>query len=387
MADASISLTVFINADDNRIYLYGNNERNANNYAAANYTSAAINNEFFEEFVKLLTVYKKKYPHVSLSNVSLILPDNFFLMDMLTIPNLGKKAVENSLNLVIGTIYKNKNDLTYNTFSLLQNKQTSVYGMVGARKEFIENIRSICQKNGIKVQNITFAANSMANGAMAINQKLRTATCLLLDISEKYARFAFLNKGRTLGAYTLPFGHSILYTSRLAAEDQLFDYSAAELLVLNAKEKARSKRLTVMNEDDFTNSDASAAALDVSVSAEGSEAEDEVVENLGGRKLPKFMLRETPTDAQGFLYENFRIFVKWALELIASNAKITALGNIDTVYVNMPKEYAFLFDMVNKEAKENGVVFAPMFTDNVTNKPLEMYGGFYVKQYNKLNNF
>ena len=108
------------------------------------------------------------------------------------------------------------------------------------------------------------------------------------------------------------------------------------------------------------------------------------------RKLPKFMLRPTPTNREGYMYENFRMFVKWTLEFIASNPGITALGAPEAVYVNMPEEYNFLYDMVNAEAEENGVVFAPLFTeapDEVIKKNLELYGGFFTRQYNGVNNF
>ena len=79
--------------------------------------------------------------------------------------------------------------------------------------------------------------------------------------------------------------------------------------------------------------------------------------------------------------------MKWALELIASNPKITALGEIDTVYVNVPAEFLFLFDVVIEEKEENGVVFAPMFDGGACPKILEMLGGLQAKQYNKVNNF
>jgi len=112
-----------------------------------------------------------------------------------------------------------------------------------------------------------------------------------------------------------------------------------------------------------------------------------------GRKLPKFMLRETPTDRDGFVFENFRIFIKWTLDLIAGNPNITSQGAIDTVYVNIPRAFNFLFDMVNEEMEENKVKFAPLLAGNSFGsssayaRDLELFGGFYVRQYNKINNF
>lgn len=387
MATNATTLTIFVNSDENRIYLYTGSENKANSYIAASYSSPHLDDAFFKEFSDLLRMYKQKFPRVPLTGVSLILSDYLFFTDMLTIPNLGKKAVNNSLNLVIDTLYKNKAELDYHTYPLAQTKQNAVHGLVGARKDLLAKFRDVCAKNGATVESITFSAAAMCNGAMAANPKLKTANCLLLDIRETYAQFAFLNKGRTLGAYRLPFGYSMLHTNKLAGEDLLFDYATAELLVLNAKEKAKAKQLTVLEEDDEAQSTDEQALPITEPILPDDDADDEPTEVRGGRKLPKFMLREIPDSAQGFMYENFRIFVKWALELIAANQKITALGEIDTVYVNMPAEYGFLFDMVNAEKKENGTVFAPMIVGTAAPKMLDLFGGFQANQTNIINNF
>lgn len=362
MAESILSLTIFVNDEENKICFYTSGKDRSNNATAA-YESTAMDAGFFDEFARILNLYKKKFGLKTVSSVSLLLPDHLFLTDMITIPNMGKKAAENSLGLVIDTVYKNKESLTYTTFPLSQTKQTEVYGLVGARKELLQNFRNACSANGFILQNITFVSNAMADGAMAINQKLRTATCLLLDIKENTARFAFLNKGRTLGTYSLPFGYSVLSHSELVNEAQLFDYFSAKQLVHSAKEKARAKT-TLTDEDIFA----------------FSETEEETAK-------PESAHRAIPTDRSGFIYENFRIFVKWTLELLAANSKITALGAIDTVCVNMPAEYHFLFDRVNLEQDENGVLFQPMFAGQAAPKILEMLGGLQVKQYNKLNNF
>lgn len=361
MAESILSLTIFVNDAENKICFFMNGKDRNN--AVASYQSNTMDNGFFSEFSRILNLYKKKFGRKTVSDVSLLLPDHLFLTDMITIPNMGKKAAENSLGLVIDTVYKNKIDLTYNTFPLQQTKQTELYGLVGARKDLLQSFRNTCADNGFALQNITFVSNAMTDGAMSINQKLRTATCLLLDIKENAARFAFLNKGRTLGVYSLPFGYNALSQTELVQEKQLFDYFSARQLVRSAKEKARAA--TALTEEDFF---------------PFPDAEGEPEQN----RLPQ---REIPTDRAGFLYENFRIFVKWTLELLAANTKITALGEIDTVYVNMPAEFHFLFDRVNLEQDENGVLFQPMFTGEAAPKILEMLGGLQVKQYNKLNNF
>ena len=356
------------------------------------YRCAPFSEEFYQKLDKAIKGYQQKNPSVSLSKVSIVLPDHVFLMDTINVPTLNRKAMENSLEVAVSAVYKNKKALRYRTYPLAQNKQFATFGIVGVRKEILDKLEDVCSANEISIQTITFAANSMACGAMTINPKLKNGTFLMLDIRETAARFAFVNKGRVIGAYRLPFGDAMLYKSRLASEDLLFDHATGELLVLNAKEKARAKHLTMMGEEVIADSDA--------MPQEETDEDGEVFAastpgngRKAARKLPKFMQREVPTDREGFVYENFRIFLKWTLDLLANNPSITSLGAIDTVYVNMAKEYDFLYSRINAEEEENGVKFVPLLTDSGYSefgsdaRELELFGGFQLKQFNKLNNF
>lgn len=398
MFEAPLSDVIAIDTDTETIHFYssaGNGQKDS--HLAANYRARPFSEEFFEKFGKILKSYQQKNPASPLTKVSLVLPDHVFLTDTINIPAIGKKAMEHSLEVAVGAVYKNKKDLKFRTYPMVQNKQYATYGLVGVRKDLLARLNSVCSEYQISVQNITFAANAMVNGVCVLNPKLKNGTFLVLDIKENASRFAFVNKGRTVGFYQLPFGYSMLYKSRLAAEDLLFEHASAELLVLNAKEKAKAKQLTMMGEEVLTDPDAQetvrpsggyaeeeGAMFDVASSAEGKKT---------ARKLPKFMLRDVPTDREGFVYENFRIFLKWTLELIANNPSITTLGAVSTVYVNMPRTFDFLYDMVNAEEKENKVKFMPLVTGASFDasaagaKDLELFGALYVKQFNKTNNF
>lgn len=393
MFEAALTDVIAIDATTDTVHFYnapGNGRKD--NHFTAGCNCQNFGEEFVEKFGKILKAYRQKNPATAMSKVSLVLPDHLFLTDTLDIPAVGKKAMENSLEVAIGAIYKNKNELKYQTFPLAQNKQFATFGLVGMRKELAVGLTNICAANQISVQNITFAANAMVNGAMALNPKLKNGTFVLLNIRENDARVAFVNKGRTVGMYELPFGHSMLYKTRLAAEDLLFDHATGELLVLNAKEKAKAKQLTMMGEEVLADPDDAQKAVSAPNGQEDAEFEASEGKK-GGRKLPKFMQREVPTEREGFVYENFRLFMKWTLELIASNPSVTALGEIEGIYVNMPRDYMFLFGMANAEEEENGVKFLPLIgaagadANATAARDLELFGGLYVKQFNKINNF
>lgn len=390
--NAPVNAVIGVDADAETIKFYVDLGNRREVQQEIGYCCDLFSEEFFQKLDKAIKSYLQRNPSISMEKVSVVLPDRVFLMDTINVPAIGKKAMENSLEVAIGAVYKNKKELRYRTYPLAQNKQFSTFGLVGVRKEILDKLEDVCEANQIGIQNITFAASAAACGAMALNPKLRNDTFLLLDIKESSARFAFVNKGRVVGAYNLPFGDSILYKSRLVSEDLLFDHAGGELLVLNATEKARAKQLTMMEEEAVTDSDEMP-----------QETEDETEELFAGgasaggrrtgRKLPKFMQRELPTDREGFVYENFRIFLKWTLDILANNPTITSFGQIDTVYVNMAKEYDFLFSRLSAEEEENGVKFAPLLSGNgysnlsVDARDLELFGGFQLKQFSKLNNF
>lgn len=390
--NAPVNAVIGVDADAETIKFYVDLGNRREVQQEIGYRCDLFSEEFYQKLDKAIKSYLQRNPSISMEKVSVVLPDRVFLMDTINVPAIGKKAMENSLEVAIGAVYKNKKELRYRTYPLAQNKQFSTFGLVGVRKEILDKLEDVCEANQIGIQNITFAASAAACGAMALNPKLRNDTFLLLDIKESSARFAFVNKGRVVGAYNLPFGDSILYKSRLVSEDLLFDHAGGELLVLNATEKARAKQLTMMEEEAVTDSDEMP-----------QETEDETEELFAGgasaggrrtgRKLPKFMQRELPTDREGFVYENFRIFLKWTLDILANNPTITSFGQIDTVYVNMAKEYDFLFSRLSAEEEENGVKFAPLLSGNgysnlsVDARDLELFGGFQLKQFSKLNNF
>ena len=163
-------------------------------------------------------------------------------------------------------------------------------------------------------------------------------------------------------------------------------------------------------DDDSDDDEAPAAAVSdapliVEHQEQGTEAEEEeeALAVPGGglatgsqaskktpRKLPSFMIRPTPTGRNGFIYENFRIFIKWTLDVISSNPAISNVDTLEAVYVNLPAEYDFLYDAINENVADHKIQFLPITTSQVQQNirdNLELFGGFYAKQVNKVNNF
>ncbi len=348
----------------------------------ANYKDAAFDTAGLERIGKTVKAQIEKNPESDFGRASLILPDRLFMLDLVSIPVIHRKAMQHSLSLAIESIYNNAEELNLMTYGVQQTKQTATYGLVGIRRDILDNITETFSQNGVAVSGATFASNAMVNGAMALNSKLRGESFLLLDIKAEYARFALVVRGCTMGYFDLPFGYSMIYRSRLASEDMLFDHRAGELLVLNAKERARAKQLTMEGEAPETDNTEEGTST-YEMSADGTLSKN-------GRKLPKFMQRPVPKTKEEFMYDNFRIFIKWALDLMENNKSIVSLAKMDTVYVNMPSEYSFLLDIVNKKHEGRGHTFQPLVsegTENVLSENLELYGGFFLGKFNEANTF
>jgi len=348
---------------------------------SANYKVRPFDQEFYDRLAKIVKLQQEKNPMMDLQKAAVILPDQLFLLDMVSVPVIHRKAMQHSLSLAIESVYKNAEDLNLVTYGVQQNKQVATFGLAGARRDLLEQVRQTLADSGVSVTGITFASNAMVNGAFALNPKLKGDTFLLLDIKENYSRFAFVVRGCTMGYYDLPFGYGMLYKSRLAEEDMLFDHRAGELLVLNAKERARAKQLTMEGETPSEQAGEEGTTY--------QQGRDGTLRKVA-RKLPKFMQRPVPQSREDYVYENFRIFIKWTLDLIGNNRDIVSLAKLDTVYVNMPAEYGFLFESVNKRRASHGVTFAPLLSDGTEMtmaENLELYGGFFLGQYNEANTF
>ena len=107
------------------------------------------------------------------------------------------------------------------------------------------------------------------------------------------------------------------------------------------------------------------------------------------RKLPKSMLRESPKTREEFVFENFRLFMEWAQDVLIFNPILTDIGETKTIYINMPREFDYLFEMANKEVENieyKPLIPSDVYDEEVANN-LELYGGFYCKQFNKTNTF
>lgn len=363
------------------------------------YTAQLYSPEFLNELTEAVRSFTSLRSTMEDTSVTLVLPDSAVSMDTVNIPNINRRRNDEAINATVSGLYKNQDDLFINRYLASQSKQVVTYTLSVANAPLIKALAGAMQDGGMKPTCITYSANAVSNAIAQLCPKLKASSYLVLDIKHHTTVISFVSKGRTTGFYDLPFGYSILRKNKVQSEDMLFDHPVAELAVLNAREKARAKQLTMMggeeneNGEDLENEDGKFGSEEGSTVDPTSGTTAVTIKTLPKktpRKLPKFMLRPEPTDDEGYSYENFRVFMKWALTLIDGNPRLTAQGEPEAVYVNMPSDLDFLYEMANAEKEENKIEFIPLEfngdRDEISDN-LELYGALFAPSQNRMNNF
>ena len=387
------------------------------------YTGLITDEAFIGKFKDAVAEFVAETPSERVRMVSLVLPDNAVAMDAVNVPTMrNRNLTQNALGLTLGELYSNLGELKVRSQVAAQNKQFTTFTTAAVQKKLLSELYAVCAEHKLLVDTTTFASGSAAAAITALNPKMKTASYMLVDIKDVYTRFVFVAGGKATGYYILPFGLEFLARGKYVQEDMLFDHTLGELTVLNAREKAKAKKLTVLAEQSEEQEEETPAEPAAPAQPQEPDEDDEEIEDIeepepapgvmemigetfsmnagqrivtpkimakkAPRRLPKFMQRPIPETPEGITEENFRVFVKWALTLLASNDKLTNLGRPECVYVNIPQSLSFVLDKANEELEENGIEFKLLdngeYDANVLVN-LELYGGFFPRAINSAN--
>lgn len=365
--------------------------------------------------------------------VWLVLPDRTVGTDVLTIPTLNKSKMATALETQMSELYRFYSGYKFNKLLLTSNKTNSTFEICMVNKELLNSVYKALSECKLYVRNCTYAASCAVNAVFALRPKNRKASFLFLDIKADTAKYSVCVGGITVGWKSLPFGYNILLSEKVLVEGNLYNNDIAQIAVLNAVEKAKQKKLTVLDEEDdaaiieeeaisvneltaapenlseealeqarhaaegpeeeLRSADAQAAAAEVrqAESASGAivQAPRQKTYVRKTKKLPAFMQRPVPETREGIAAENFRIFVKYALLLKQQNEQSGYLAAPQYVLVNMPAEYGYLIERIN--AEDSGLEFRwfdPAREDNTQlTGNLDLYGALFMDNFNRQNNF
>ena len=382
-----LSTTIAIDSEHSVFHFYSMEGNSASTIAhyVKRYTGNLFGEGFFDKFKDALREYSMRIPSDTVRKVTVVLPDKAVLTDIIKLPTMqGFGQTRKALSVTLESIYRNFEDLRGGSHVVDQNKQFSTFAVTAVQKQVVSSIYSACSENKMLVDSLSYESGAAVTGAQILNPRLKNSSFLFLDIKDIYTRCVFVAKGKPLGYYKLPFGSKLLREFEPIAEESLFNHSFADLAVYSAKNKAKSDKNTG-DEQDYSN----AARREMQNAAMLMSASYADIEKPP-RDIPEALVREVPDTQEDIRYENFRIFVKWALSLIENNDRLTDLAAPEFVCVNLPDDLADVIDKTNAEnagddskgKNKTNLPFIRVTGDgmnvNIVSN-LELYGGLFPK--------
>ena len=75
----------------------------------------AYNKGFFDSFGQIVKLFRSRFAELDFQKTGIILPDELFFYDTVSIPSTNRRAHGRSLELAIGSLYKNHDELDIHT--------------------------------------------------------------------------------------------------------------------------------------------------------------------------------------------------------------------------------------------------------------------------------
>lgn len=320
-------------------------------------------------------------------NATVVIPACAVAVDYITIPSIKHGKISEAFDAEFKLFYQNHEKLLKSETAVVAGRIKTTYRLVMVRKDFIDSVREAAAKHKLGVRAFVPEHCAVADAAYRLYPQLKKSPCIIADIRKGHSVLVVCGKDVLLGAYALPFGWETLCGDAVTDEASLFRADAAELAIINAKEKAKALKLTsyinnITANDTGARAESAADENDEDMTDEMSrqngkhdEAEtDEDYEDDDGdimsnsdetksgvkvkrknlRRLPKYMLRPLPENREDFIMENFRNIQKRIL-LVARECALTAhYPKIETVCLNLPHEFEMIAARLNAE-KENSL--------------------------------
>lgn len=374
-----------------------------------------VKGDYVEILSQAMSELKQRVDTLLPDAVTLVVPDVLVSLDLITLPTIAKRAMADAFRTEFRNQYKNHDALLSHAVAVQTNKRNTVYLLTLIKKDWISQFRQVLVGYGLRLEKTVSASAACCEALYADHTKWHRNTLLFLDVGEESSRIVLYDKGRMSGFTSLPFGKNALCDDRVINEYDLYSHDIADLAVINARERAKSTRLTMAvdleNEsiDNELPEGAMAASeaiplsrqevMEMAQEMQAEEAQDEaqddeedeetvvetVVETAAvaqgkryvkkSRKLPAFMQRPVPETPQGIVCENFRAFQIRLLQYVRTCRLTDTLPDPEFVVVNLPQEYAFVVEALNQQ-EDNQIEFRLLTSEgrHVRTEHLEMFG-------------
>lgn len=364
-----------------------------------------------EMFESALSNYVKEKGEFKSSSVTLVLPDNAVGIDAITLPTMKKSVLSDVYSTEFKTLYKNHTSLQSKSLVIKSTKMSTTYLVTMIQKKIIADIDDVLDKYNLNLKLTTFAAAATADAVIALGPKVGKHNTMIVDVKKEETEIVFYGKDIIYGFSSLPFGYDVLKKDSVINDSMVYFNEVSELAVINAKESAKSKSLTMaidLEEDEEVSKDVSSDPQvmetsktelsrdefvklmqeDSKTKEEDLEDDDLELEDIKVeeskktltrkiKKYPKFMQREEPTSEEEYIIENFRLFQKRIL-LYAKHCELSDyLPNVDYVLVHFPEQFMFLNNKdIQKNNKDLELKFFSSVNANngIVSENLDLYG-------------
>ena len=230
------------------------------------FDSRIFSDEFFAEAQTLLQEYFVKKPSLLNLQAYVCLPNQAVGIETFNLPNMKRPQVFQALDAELVNLYEGaQKGKKINRFKLIKNKQYTTYGMIYFNKKLIASIYRLLTDVKVFPKETTYSGNALMNCAYGFVPKLRGASFVFADVHLDYTEIAVSSHGQTLGVAVIPLGASLIKTDKVELEYMQTNHTVGEIAVINAKESARAKSLTMSD-------------VDPSVIPEGATIEDYAVD-------------------------------------------------------------------------------------------------------------
>ncbi len=303
-------------------------------------------------------------------SVDFVLPHQMYGVDFMTLPNIKSRQLEDAYKAKLRSMFKNYEDLEFQK-QIIQSGKTITFRVMFVRRVILDECKDGFARLNINIARFIPEGVAVQEQAAKLDASVKRGSSILLNIGDQESFMCAYNGEVMYGGLPIPFGVRALADNRLMYEKALAHTESAELIVINAKERAKATKLTmaidleeeiddsVPSEDetiekDPARPDLTKAGTDATNAAapEAPEEEEEEVKTLrksAVRVLPKFMRREEPTTREGYVLENFRMFEKRILMLARELSLGEYFAKIENVYVVLPKGYEFVIESMKVE--------------------------------------
>ena len=232
------------------------------------FQSRIFSDEFFSETQLLLEEYFTKKPSLANLSAYVVLPDQAVAFETFNLPNMPRAKLQQAFETELANEYEGRQkSRKINRFMLAQNKQYVTVGAVFFDKNLIARIYKLLTDVRVFPKETTYSGCALLSGALNFAPKLRGKSFVFADMHLDYTEIAVSSKGKILGFAIIPHGTSLIKTDKVELEYMQTNHEVGEIAVINAREVARAKALTLADEEP-----------DPSVIPEGAPIEDYAVE-------------------------------------------------------------------------------------------------------------